>query len=179
MKVLVLTIGTRGDVQPHVALAQGLREVGHSTTVCTSPRYRSLVTETGLAFAPLSDDIVAFAEAAAGRGAIEDFGGLVSGLRGIKTVVELGLKSGQVQRDLVRDGCCPPEPILPLPETARTLRQVSLPSGGVAPSDREDAEEENTWRPRCRVCEEGLLIAIETLAAVPKSQAGPGTRAPP
>ena len=104
MTVLVLTIGTHGDVRPHVALARGLSDAGHAVTVGTSPRYRPLVEAQGLAFAPLSDDLVAIAESMAGRGAIEDFGGVVSGFRGLKTVVALGMKSGQVQRDLVRDG---------------------------------------------------------------------------
>ena len=64
-------------------------------------------------------------------------------------------------------------------ETCRRLLEVPLPSDGVVPSDREDAKEVDPWRPRCKVCEEGLLIAIETLAAVPEAQAGPGTRAAP
>ena len=113
MTVLVLSIGTRGDVQPHVALARGLRDAGHAVTVCTSPRYRPLVDAQGLAYAPLSDDLVAIAESVAGRDAIEDFGGLVSGLRGLKTIVELGLQSGQVQRDLVRDGWAAAEGVDP------------------------------------------------------------------
>lgn len=58
MKVLVTTIGTRGDVQPLVALSAGLARHGHSVTVCTSVRYDEMVKRCRLDFAPLSDDRV-------------------------------------------------------------------------------------------------------------------------
>ena len=34
MNILILTIGTRGDVQPYVALGKGLRAAGHDVTIC-------------------------------------------------------------------------------------------------------------------------------------------------
>lgn len=100
MNVLILTIGTRGDVQPHIALGVGLSDAGHEVTICTSPRYRALFEHRGPAFAPLSDDIVALVESAEGRAAIEDMSSLFSGLTAATRLLR---RHGDVQRDLVRD----------------------------------------------------------------------------
>jgi len=101
MRVLILTIGTRGDVQPHIALAVGLSRAGHRVTVCTSPRYRDLFEGQGPDFAPLNDDIVALVESAEGRVAIEDMASFVAGVR---AAVRLLRDHGDIQRALVRDG---------------------------------------------------------------------------
>lgn len=100
MNVLILTIGTRGDVQPHIALGVGLSAAGHEVTICTSPRYHGLFEERGPGFAPLSDDIVALVESAEGRAAIEDMSSLVSG---VTATVGLLRRHGDIQRKLVRD----------------------------------------------------------------------------
>ena len=100
MNVLILTIGTRGDVQPHIALGVGLSDAGHKVTICTSPRYRALFEDRGPVFAPLSDDIVALVESAEGRAAIEDMSSLVSGLTATTRLLR---RHGNIQRDLVRD----------------------------------------------------------------------------
>ena len=101
MNILVLTIGTRGDVQPHIALAEGLHRASHAVTVCTSPRYEDVVRARGLGYSFLSDDIIAIVESAEGRAAIESMSSLISGVR---AAVEVGRRTGQIQRDLVRDG---------------------------------------------------------------------------
>lgn len=110
MRVLLLTIGTRGDVQPYVALAHGLQRAGHTATVATSPRYRDLLSARGLGFAPLSDDLVALVETPEGRAAIAATTNLVAGLR---TVVRLARQTRQIQRDLVRDGWAAAEAVRP------------------------------------------------------------------
>jgi sterol 3beta-glucosyltransferase len=38
MRILILTFGTRGDVQPYVALAHAAIAAGHDAAVCTAPR---------------------------------------------------------------------------------------------------------------------------------------------
>jgi sterol 3beta-glucosyltransferase len=110
MNVFITTIGTRGDVQPYVALAEGLRRAGHAVTVCTSTRYASLVEERGLAFRPLSDDLVALVETPEGRAAIAGAGGAVSGARAI---VDLVRRSRGIQRALYRDGWAAAQEVAP------------------------------------------------------------------
>lgn len=51
--VVLLTSGTRGDVQPFLALAKRLRQVGKAVRVAAPPEFRRLVEECELPFAPL------------------------------------------------------------------------------------------------------------------------------
>lgn len=55
MRVTILTVGSRGDVQPLVAFGAGLRDAGHEVRLATHPRYAPLVARHGLEFAPLAE----------------------------------------------------------------------------------------------------------------------------
>ena len=60
MKVLVLTLGTRGDVEPMLALGKTLRARGHAVTVCAPDNCARWVHEEhGIDFAPLGLDFKA------------------------------------------------------------------------------------------------------------------------
>ena len=50
MKVTIIAPGSRGDVQPYVALGKGLKEAGHAVGIQTSQDFQSLITEHGLEF---------------------------------------------------------------------------------------------------------------------------------
>jgi sterol 3beta-glucosyltransferase len=56
MRIAILTIGTRGDVQPHVALALGLRQAGHEVRFATYSNFQKFVTRYGLDFFALRGD---------------------------------------------------------------------------------------------------------------------------
>lgn len=58
MKILISTFGTHGDVQPFLALGQGLRAHGHTVAVCTSASYRPTIEALGLQYAPMSDTML-------------------------------------------------------------------------------------------------------------------------
>src|SRR5690349_19253843 len=47
MRVLLSTIGTRGEVQPMVALAMALRELGQEARLCVPPDFRDWVEGLG------------------------------------------------------------------------------------------------------------------------------------
>ncbi|MFI2486109.1 glycosyltransferase [Promicromonospora kroppenstedtii] len=55
MKALIMTLGTRGDVQPFVALAQALDAAGHETVLCAPHRFGEFVTRNGVSFAGVDD----------------------------------------------------------------------------------------------------------------------------
>ncbi len=55
MKVLILTLGTRGDVQPFVALARGLTDAGHEAVLAAPHRFARFVGERGVTFAGIDD----------------------------------------------------------------------------------------------------------------------------
>ncbi len=50
MRIAIIALGSRGDVQPHVALGVGLRRAGHSVRVVTSSDFGELITAHGLEF---------------------------------------------------------------------------------------------------------------------------------
>ncbi|NDJ79081.1 MAG: glycosyltransferase family 1 protein [Chloroflexi bacterium] len=57
MRISIPTIGSRGDVQPHIALAQGLQRAGHRVTVLSHPCWGDLVSAHGVPFTPIGPDI--------------------------------------------------------------------------------------------------------------------------
>lgn len=70
MKIVILSIGTRGDVQPYVALGSGLQAAGHQVTLATSPSFAQFVIEHGLRHAPLSLDAMDMMQTSEGRAAL-------------------------------------------------------------------------------------------------------------
>lgn len=45
---IILTIGSRGDVQPYIALALGLRDAGHMVTIVTHGEYKEWIEKWGI-----------------------------------------------------------------------------------------------------------------------------------
>lgn len=56
MKITVNTLGTRGDVQPYIALSLGLQQAGHSVRILTHQIFEDFVKEHGLDAYPLELD---------------------------------------------------------------------------------------------------------------------------
>ena len=56
MHIALLTYGTRGDVQPLIALGLGLQRRGHSVNLAAPAAYAALVRSYGLACTPLAGD---------------------------------------------------------------------------------------------------------------------------
>lgn len=50
MRVLLVTAGSHGDVNPFIAIGRSLLERGHLATIMTNPYYRGQVEEAGLGF---------------------------------------------------------------------------------------------------------------------------------
>ncbi|MBI5933709.1 MAG: glycosyltransferase family 1 protein [Chloroflexi bacterium] len=56
MKISILTYGSRGDVQPFLALAIGLQKRGHEVTLAAPHRFANFVAQYNIPFAPLAGD---------------------------------------------------------------------------------------------------------------------------
>lgn len=69
--VLILSYGSRGDVQLYVALGLGLQARGHRVTLACPARFRAFVEHHGLSFAPLSDDMLNLLETDEGHAFLE------------------------------------------------------------------------------------------------------------
>ena len=54
MRITILTIGSRGDVQPYIGLGLGLQQRGHAVTIATHANYRALIKQYGLAHRPIA-----------------------------------------------------------------------------------------------------------------------------
>ena len=77
MRILVLTLGTRGDIQPFVALGKGLQSAGHDVTLCTSSSFAPWIEGHGLGYAHMNNDIVDLVNSDAGRESLEGSGGVL------------------------------------------------------------------------------------------------------
>jgi sterol 3beta-glucosyltransferase len=50
MRITIFCVGSRGDVQPYVALGCGLRNAGHQVTIGTHANFQEMVEIAGLRF---------------------------------------------------------------------------------------------------------------------------------
>jgi vancomycin aglycone glucosyltransferase len=57
MRVLLSTIGSRGDVQPLVALALQLRALGQEVRLCVPPDFRDWIESLGLPVTPIGPEV--------------------------------------------------------------------------------------------------------------------------
>ena len=57
MRVLLSTIGSRGDVQPMVALALALQRLGHDACLCAPPDFGEWVRGMGIEFVPVGPEV--------------------------------------------------------------------------------------------------------------------------
>lgn len=116
MKVLILTLGTRGDVQPYVALAMELEKAGHEAVLAAPELFEAFVTGYGVRFAALDDGPMRLMDTSGVREAMQGgvrarvalarqmpklFGGLLEDAwavasRGAGTGAEVVVHNGQV-----------------------------------------------------------------------------------
>lgn len=81
MRITILTLGTRGDVQPFVALGVGLQQAGHDVTVVTAEQFADFVAARGLAFAPLDRRFLEMIDTSAGKAVFDNGGGRLQVIR--------------------------------------------------------------------------------------------------
>jgi vancomycin aglycone glucosyltransferase len=63
MRALFSTIGSRGDVQPVVALASHLKALGHEVRLCVPPDFREWIESLGIPVTPIGPEVRKFAAA--------------------------------------------------------------------------------------------------------------------
>src|ERR1700680_3928818 len=56
MRITLIAFGSRGDVQPHIALGAGLQAAGHHVRVVTHAMFEPLIRRLGLEFYPVEID---------------------------------------------------------------------------------------------------------------------------
>ncbi|XP_010243988.1 PREDICTED: sterol 3-beta-glucosyltransferase UGT80A2-like isoform X2 [Nelumbo nucifera] len=61
MQIVMLIVGTRGDVQPFIAIGKRLQDYGHRVRLATHANFKEFVLTSGLEFYPLGGDPKALA----------------------------------------------------------------------------------------------------------------------
>ncbi|MEG6509205.1 glycosyltransferase [Methyloligella sp. 2.7D] len=110
MRILILTYGSRGDVQPFEALGKGLTHAGHDVTLATSARFADFVTAQGLGFAPMNDDLLALLDTDQGRDLIENTNNL---FQVVKRSFQMMRQVRPTQHALLREGWAAAEAMQP------------------------------------------------------------------
>ncbi len=105
MRIAILTLGSRGDVQPYVALGVALKSAGHTVTLATFAEFEPFVRKYGLDFSPIAGGIRELLETDEGHHVLDTGGHPVRMLRNIRRVVRLVEPTmAQIVRD-VRRAC--------------------------------------------------------------------------
>ena len=100
MNILIVTLGSRGDVQPYVALGKGLKSAGHHVTLCTSKMFQPFITEHGLQYGYMNNELIQLIDSDAGREAIDNTDTLWGT---IKTTIKLFKRVKPMYRQTLHD----------------------------------------------------------------------------
>ncbi len=99
MNILLISVGTRGDIEPFLVIAEILQRNGHKTTCCFPEQFRELVTKSGNEFVGLSSKFIDLLDSSAGKIAM---GGKASIFEKIKAYYHLYKKSSIINKTLVK-----------------------------------------------------------------------------
>ncbi len=83
----ILTLGSRGDVEPYVALGRGLQAAGHDVRIATHAMFKTFVNERKLDFFPIVADPVEISRTEAARDWVDDGGDILRWARGLHRTV--------------------------------------------------------------------------------------------
>lgn len=86
MRITMITLGSRGDIQPYVPLGMGLQAAGYQVRVATHSEFESFVRAHGLDFAPLSGNPREMVQSEAGQQWLESRTNPIAFARGLKTL---------------------------------------------------------------------------------------------
>ena len=86
MRFAIETLGTRGDVQPYIALAVGLVARGHEVQLAAPVQFADMAAERGIQFAGLPGEFLALLDTPEGKAAIASGKGFSAGFKLLKHV---------------------------------------------------------------------------------------------
>ena len=95
MRVTIISAGSRGDVQPYVALGKGLKEAGHAVGMLASEDFRPLITAHGLEFFDMGGSM---------EGVAQGMQGLLEQGNFIKILASMGPTAQQMAGQAARSG---------------------------------------------------------------------------
>ncbi|GAA1855365.1 glycosyltransferase [Brevibacterium marinum] len=83
MRALILTFGTKGDIEPYIALARALKDAGHEATVATAEGFEHDVRSLGVDFVPSNSRMLEVMQ-----GALSNSAGLADLQKAAKAMTE-------------------------------------------------------------------------------------------
>jgi UDP:flavonoid glycosyltransferase YjiC (YdhE family) len=95
--ITLFTIGSRGDVEPYIALGQELIEAGYRVRLCTHQRYEPEISRAGLEFSPAGGDPRLILEGEQGKRWLE------SGRNPVRTMRRLLDLSGPIFQEYLKE----------------------------------------------------------------------------
>lgn len=98
MKILLLSIGTRGDVEPFLAIGEILKEKGHQVMCAFPEQFRNLADDSTIKFIALSPKFIEMLESENGK---ISMGGKGSIVKKIRALINLYKQSGTVTKELL------------------------------------------------------------------------------
>lgn len=98
MKVLLTSIGTRGDVEPFLAIGELLKERGHEVICMFPEQFRSLTEDSGFEFVSLGPEFIDMLNSKAG---ITVMGGGRFGIKKIRALFKLASMQKEINKKMV------------------------------------------------------------------------------
>ncbi|MDY6866265.1 MAG: glycosyltransferase, partial [Halobacteriota archaeon] len=98
MKIILISVGTRGDMEPFLAIADILIEKGHRVICAFPEQFRDLAEDSNIEFASLGTKFIEMLDSDAGKAAL---GGGGSGLKKFIAYIRLALNQTEVNKELV------------------------------------------------------------------------------
>ncbi|WP_186757266.1 glycosyltransferase [Echinicola salinicaeni] len=98
MKILIVSIGTRGDMEPFLAVGQLLRKRGHQVIAVFPAQFEDLVKAAGLEFRSLGSEFLDMLETDAGKRALGTGGPF---WKKIPAFIHLAFKYGGINKQLI------------------------------------------------------------------------------
>ncbi|MFC2126309.1 glycosyltransferase [Bacteroidota bacterium] len=96
MKIILISVGTRGDIEPFLAIGEILKEKGHQV-ICAFPKqFRELSEDSGLAFASLGAKFIELLDSDVGKAAM----GGSSGIKKFLALIKLARTQNESQKEL-------------------------------------------------------------------------------
>lgn len=99
MKILLASIGTRGDMEPFLAIGEIMLSRGHDVVCLFPEQFRRLAEDSGFRFASLGTEFLAMIESKEGKAAL---GGSGAGWRKFLAYVRLARKYSKMNKELIK-----------------------------------------------------------------------------
>ena len=98
MKIILISVGTRGDMEPFLSIGEILKEKGHQVICAFPEQFKPLAEESQLDFASLGPKFIELLESKDGKAAM---GGSGSGLRKFIAYIRLASHQTEANKELV------------------------------------------------------------------------------